>query len=102
MSLTSQRRFKLRLPETPPSRHDDWSWTLRATYQCGKVQHYAFGENSSLAPSVYSNLMLEVEDWRTERPVGFDPVFQDAGNENGFPNILLQMDCHGKACRIPL
>jgi hypothetical protein len=98
MSLSFQRPFKLRLPEAPPDSWDDWSWTLKATYQCGKVQQFVFGEEcASLAG--HGQLMREIELWKTTRPVGFDPIYQDAGCEDGFPHIQLHMDCHGERCR---
>ncbi|OAP56558.1 hypothetical protein AYL99_09737 [Fonsecaea erecta] len=96
MSLTAQRPFNLILPdmEPPTSPSDDWSWTLQATYQCGKVESFVFGEES-VTMSRYLELMDDIETWQRERPVSFDPVYQETGRlENSFPDIQIHMDCH--------
>ncbi|OAL26834.1 hypothetical protein AYO22_04001 [Fonsecaea multimorphosa] len=96
MSLSTQRPFNLILPEMkPPSRpSDDWSWTLQATYQCGKVQAFVFGEESTTM-SRYLELMDEIETWQEECPTSFDPVYQGADQlEHVFPDIRIQLDCH--------
>ncbi|KIX03553.1 uncharacterized protein Z518_07106 [Rhinocladiella mackenziei CBS 650.93] len=96
MSLTIQRPFKLRLPEMAPSSQsgDDWSWTLRATYLCGKVQDFVFGDEVANVAE-YHQLLDEVETWKSRRPAGFEPVYQQAGRKSeSFPEIRLHMDCH--------
>ncbi|KIW66297.1 hypothetical protein PV04_08494 [Phialophora macrospora] len=93
MSLSFQRPFKLRLPEAPPDSCDDWSWTLKATYQCGKVQQFVFGEECASLVG-HRQLMGEVELWKTTRPTAFDPIYQDVGCGDSFPHVYLHMDCH--------
>lgn len=98
MSLTSHRPFKLRLPEMASSLNssDDWTWALQATYQCGKVQEFVFGEEAANAVQ-YAQLLREIESWKINRPIGFDPVFYEAGGIAGsFPAIYLHMDYHGE------
>ncbi|KAJ9637017.1 hypothetical protein H2204_004940 [Knufia peltigerae] len=96
MSLTFQRPFKLRLPNLAPSvsSADDWEWSLKATYLCGKVQEFVFGDDVANADE-YHRLTREVGAWKMERPTGFDPMYQDSCEEAGsFPEIRLHMDCH--------
>lgn len=97
-SLTFQRPFKLRLPDMAPSVSlaDDWEWSLKATYLCGKVQEFVFGDDVA-NDDEYHRLMHEADAWKRDRPTGFDPVYQDLCHEVGsFPEIRLHMDCHGK------
>ena len=98
-SLTSQRPFKLRLPEMSSSKvsADDWEWSLNATYLCGKVQEFVFG-NDVANTAEYGRLLEDVDAWKRNRPRGFDPLFQSASGEFEFlPDIRLHMDCHGKS-----
>jgi hypothetical protein len=98
-SLTFQRPLKLRLPEVSSSKvsADDWEWSLNATYLCGKVQGFVFGND--VANTVeYGRLLEEVDTWKRNRPRGFDPLFQSASGQCEFvPDIRLHMDCHGKS-----
>jgi hypothetical protein len=97
MSLTYQRPFKLRLPEmaTPSSHSDDWSWTLRAIYLCGKVQEFVFG--SSVGDSEqYQWLLGDVNAWLLEQSSGFMPIFENK-NTSSFPEVFLHLDCHGES-----
>lgn len=99
MSLTTQRPFKLRFPEMAPSPvpFDDWAWTLRATYLCGKVLEFVFAPHQVPHPAVYHELLEQVENWQRTRPVGFDPILYELNNEAGtFPEIRLHLDCHGE------
>ncbi|KAH0839277.1 hypothetical protein FOPE_05274 [Fonsecaea pedrosoi] len=99
MSITTQRPFNLILPEMQPpsSPVDDWSWTVQATYQCGKVQAFVFGEESTTL-SRYLQLMEDIETWQRDRPASFDPVYQGLNRlEHAFPDIRIQMDCHAGA-----
>ncbi|KIW93778.1 uncharacterized protein Z519_05093 [Cladophialophora bantiana CBS 173.52] len=96
MSLSTQRPFKLILPEMKPpqSPSDDWSWALRATYQCGKVQAFVFDEEFATV-SRYLQLVEEIEQWQRECPMSFDPVYQETSRlGDSFPDIRLQSDCH--------
>jgi hypothetical protein len=75
---------------------DDWSWTLRATYQCGKVQEFVFGDEVANAIE-YHRLLEDITWWRRNRPESFNPIYQAAGGKGGsMPELLFHADCHGE------
>ncbi len=97
-SLTFQRPFQLGLSAMAPSPDaaDDWTWSLRATFQCGKVQAFVFGDKGADAVE-YRRLLQDITWWRQNRPESFDPLYQAANEEDGsMPELLFHTDCHGE------
>ena len=74
---------------------DDWSWSLLAIDQCGRVLQHVFGQNPGDLQR-FNALTDEVLGWQSNRPQTFDILFIHQEEDNGtFPNLPLQADCHG-------
>lgn len=74
---------------------DDWSWSLLAIDQCGRVLQHVFGPDPGDLQR-FNALKDEVLWWQRKRPKTFDALLVGKEEDDSrFPILPLQADCHG-------
>jgi hypothetical protein len=102
--------FSLQLHPTPASMHDahplarlrlETAWANQMTWNLAQVINYCFDTSDLQGERIHRSqrwqeLWDQVQQWATERPQAFDPIWQGEAGDRGspFPEIWFTTDWH--------
>lgn len=108
VSLVLQQPLRTRLDNYRNSqyfsRSDDVSWANRMVFLLARILSCAFQSDSVINLASWQQMKEEVESWRLEKPITFDPILsrpRSRKDNRALPEIWMLAPFHGTLSHIP-